>query len=330
VGHYESANNVTSTLIEQQSGTAWVLTASPNGPASVDSELAGAACASATSCFAVGSQRASGHPTRILVEHWDGSAWTVMSVPQPGSLGAELTSVSCPSATSCFAAGRLEGGVPKTLVLHWDSATWTVAATPNKSTDGDNELHAVSCASPTTCFAVGVWQPGSLQSASTLIERWNGTTWTITTSPNSSAGNWNALQGVSCASATSCVAVGSVQDFDLTFSHSLVERWNGTLWAVVASANQVSSTETILDGVSCPTTTSCFAVGVSRPTTTSGRITTVVEHSTGGAFTLQASPNASGSTDTRLSGVSCAGSATCVAVGIQGSSLPKTFAERYA
>ena len=219
---------------------------------------------------------------------------------------------------------------PKTLVLSWDGTTWTVAATPNKSTDGDNELHGIWSASPTSCFAVGLWQPGSLQSASTLIERWNGMTWTIITSPNSSAGNWNGLNGVSCASATSCVAVGFVQDSGLTFSRSLVERWNGTVWAVVASANRASSTETILDGVSCPTITSCFAVGISRPTTSSGRITTVVEHSTGGTFTLQTSPNTPGTADSRLSAVRCTGAATCVAVGMQGSSLPKTFAERYA
>jgi hypothetical protein len=320
---------VTSTLIEQQSAAAWVVTASPNGPASIDSELAGVACASATSCFAVGSQRADGHFTRILVEHWDGSAWTVVSVPQPGSSGAELTSVSCPSATRCFAAGFLEGSAPKTLAMRWNGTTWSVTATPNKATDGDNELHAISCTSPTSCFAVGVWQPESLATASTLIERWNGTTWSITTSPNSSAGHWNLLQGVSCASATSCVAVGYVADAGQSFADSLVERWNGTVWTVVASANRASSTETILVGVSCPTITSCFAVGLSRPTTRSGRITTVVERSTGGAFTLQTSPNPPGTADASLSGVSCAGALTCVAVGKQGSS-PTTFVERYA
>jgi hypothetical protein len=332
VGAYRSSNaggNVT--LIEHGPGTSWAITPSPNGPGSVDSQLFGVACATATSCFAVGSQRAQGHPTRNLVEHYNGKTWAVVSVPHPGSSGGDLTAVSCPSATSCFAAGRVFGGVNKTLVMHWNGTNWSVQTTPNKSTDGDNELHGISCGSPTSCVAVGVWLPGSLETASTLTERWNGSTWTIVPSPNSPAGDWNVLSGVSCPSATSCYTVGTVSNFNHTFAKTLVEHWNGVSWTIVASQNRSSSTDSALVGVSCPTTTTCYTVGTSRPSTTSGRETTVVEHATGGAFTLQASPNAPAPADTGLSGIACTNTKTCLAVGGKnGASSPLTFAARYA
>ena len=49
-----------------------------------------------------------------------------------------------------------------------------------------NELTDVTCPSTTRCFAVGVsfTQPGS--NARTLVERWNGGSWSVLASPNPS------------------------------------------------------------------------------------------------------------------------------------------------
>ena len=61
----------------------------------------------------------------------------------------------------------------------------------------------------------------------TLVERWNGTAWSIMTSPNI-ADRDNKLAGVSCTSVTSCFAVG---EYALNSAvhprNTLVERWNG-------------------------------------------------------------------------------------------------------
>jgi hypothetical protein len=45
----------------------------------------------------------------------------------------------------------------------------------------------------------------------TLAEAWNGTSWSIQDTPNPAATS-NALDGVSCVTADSCVAVGSAPD----------------------------------------------------------------------------------------------------------------------
>jgi hypothetical protein len=45
----------------------------------------------------------------------------------------------------------------------------------------------------------------------------------------------NQLLGISCATATHCIAVGEYNDG--TIWRTLTESWNGTLWSVVPSPN---------------------------------------------------------------------------------------------
>ena len=64
----------------------------------------------------------------------------------------------------------------------------------------------MTCVSASDCWAVGYYDAGSAYQ--TLIERWDGTSWAIVTSPNTSATQDNYLNGVTCASASDCWAVG--------------------------------------------------------------------------------------------------------------------------
>ncbi len=62
------------------------------------------------------------------------------------------------------------------------------------------------------------------------------------------------LNGVSCVSAGSCVAVGYRGD------KTLIQSWNGTAWSVVPSADL--GIGSALYGVSCSSASSCMATGV--------------------------------------------------------------------
>ena len=64
----------------------------------------------------------------------------------------------------------------------------------------------MTCASAIDCWAVGSYSASMSQ---TLVERWDGTSWAIVTSPNSSATQNSYLQAVTCASASDCWAVGA-------------------------------------------------------------------------------------------------------------------------
>ena len=59
------------------------------------------------------------------------------------------------------------------------------------------------------CWAVGYYIVDAVSNLNqTLIERWNGTSWKIVNSPNTSATQSNLLYGVTCGSTPDCWAVG--------------------------------------------------------------------------------------------------------------------------
>src|SRR5205823_13759322 len=75
------------TLVERWSGSNWYRVSVPNpGGASVDNELWDIEALSPTDVWAVGTIGQDGSASnQTLVEHWDGSAWTVPPTP-PGVL----------------------------------------------------------------------------------------------------------------------------------------------------------------------------------------------------------------------------------------------------
>lgn len=79
----------------------------------------------------------------------------------------------------------------------------------------------------------------------------------MVSSPNRGT-NSNIPSGVSCVSATACVAVGSYLNSGSAF-RTLAESWNGTCWSLVASPQPGDGDS--LNGVSCTSVTACMAVG---------------------------------------------------------------------
>jgi hypothetical protein len=284
----------------------WSIVASPNS--GTDDNLTGVACPSATSCTAVGYYNDAGN-NRTLIESWDGTAWSIISSPNSGAGLNILSSVSCVSATSCTAVGFNDRGNEfssfQTLVESWDGTSWSVVSSPNSGTT-DDRLTGVSCRSATLCTAVGFYVNAS-GITQTLIEAWDGTTWSIVASPNSIATD-NGLAGVSCPSATACTAVGYA--FDGSHNRTLIESWNGTSWSVASSPNSGLYNQQLL-GVVCPSATACTAVGFFVGSLASQ---TLIESWDGATWSIVPSPN-SGSDHNLLLGVSCGSGTSCAAGG---------------
>src|SRR5207248_5648716 len=118
----------------------------------------------------------------------------------------------------------------------------------------------VSCTSSTTCTAVGSYVNGSFATVS-LADRWNGTNWVQQATPNPSGTSNVVLRGVSCASATSCMAVGSFFNAGTSHWELLAEQWNGTSWTIKTTPAPAGATFATLNGVSCASATACTAVG---------------------------------------------------------------------
>src|ERR1043166_4326896 len=70
-----------------------------------------------------------------------------------------------------------------TSTLAATSGSWSLVDSPNaEATQTPNSLNGTTCVSASDCWAVGYYVVGTTQQ--TLIEHWDGTEWTIVTSPN--------------------------------------------------------------------------------------------------------------------------------------------------
>ena len=265
------------------------------------SKLYGVSCTSSNNCVAVGEfdTGESGAPLQTLIELWDGTAWSVVPSPSPGTEWSILNGVSCISSVSCIAVGDYSAeanGGDQALVESWDGSAWSVVPSVDPGS-GPNDLNGVSCTNSNNCVAVGGYNNG--MSSMTLVEAWDGSAMSVIPSPNPNNSSGGILYGVSCTSSNSCVAVGSTQG-------TLVESWNGAVWTIASSP-----ASGYLLGVSCTTSTDCVALGYSYNGSTD---VTLVESWDGTAWSVTSSLSPSAS-DT-LSGVSCTNLTSCVAVGV--------------
>jgi hypothetical protein len=297
----------------------WSTVPSPNPSPSVNS-LNAVSCVSATACTAVGFTIKKGGPSaprQTLIESWNGTRWSVVTSPDPGRVNV-LQGVSCASAASCTAAGYYakRGGPDNTLIESWNGTSWSVVPSPNP-TKLVNIFSGVSCASAASCTAVGYSRGRRATIEKTLIESWNGTSWSAIPSPNPSR-TFNTLGGVSCVSASACTAVGGWNG-PAGHGRTLIESWNGTKWSAVASPDPAPYDG--LDNVSCVSANACTAVGNSTQTTTGTAASTLIESWNGTSWSVVPSPN--GETVSRLDGVSCVSATACTATGYQDGPSPE-------
>jgi hypothetical protein len=162
--------------------------------------------------------------------------------------------------------------------------------------------------SSTFCAAVGTYV-NTAGVTQTLIEAWNGSSWTVVPSANAGSGS-NSLQSVSCASSTSCMAVGSATTASGQ-AQSLVEMWDGSSWSVASSPDYGTMGDG-LTAVSCPATNVCVAGGGYE--TAPGMDQPLLGTWNGQGWSVDATP-LPGSSEAAITNLSCASSTACVAVG---------------
>jgi hypothetical protein len=245
-------------LSETWNGTTW--TPLLNTFALQSATLSGLSCSGKDACTAVGFG-SNGTAGVNMAERWNGSGWQEQTVPAPAGVQTfGLSSVSCPGEASCVAVGNDEPAAqPDTTDTTsdvWNGTSWAVQTMPSTGQQ-KSELSGVSCPTATDCVAVGHQGNNTGTQSYALIEGWNGTSWTTESPPALPASDQAGLYSVSCAAADSCTALGEYLKNGQGDLVDLVEHWNGTSWAIVHGL----SAYIMLDGLSCPSTTSCTAVG---------------------------------------------------------------------
>ena len=155
---------------------------------------------------------------RTLIEHWDGTTWSVVSSPNVGNSSA-LHVIAVEAPDDVWAVGSYYiRSMFQTLTEHWDGTTWSVVSSPNVGNQS-NYLGAVSIVGPADVWAVGSYNNGD----QTLIEHWDGTTWSVVSSPNV-AGSHNTLGDIAVVAPGDVWAVGN-HYLDLSIGQTLTEHW---------------------------------------------------------------------------------------------------------
>jgi len=264
VGYYVNTTGVTQTLIEHWNGTSWSVVTSPS-PASMNNELFSVSAASANSIWTVGFLTNNTSQTPIdqtLIEHWNGTSWSVVKSPNPGSSNDHLNGVVAVSTSDVWAVGNGKTSSGKTLIEHWNGTSWSVVASPSPGSGGD--LRGVAKVSAGNVWAVGYYSPNS-SSLQTLTEQWNGTSWQVVKSAN--IGTSPTFSAVVAVSANDVWAVGDYHNpSSNVFFQTLTEHWNGTKWSVVKSPSPGSFNIQLL-GVAAVSATNVWAVGVADSNT---------------------------------------------------------------
>jgi hypothetical protein len=241
-------------------------TPAPPVPGGDSLNSAGAvSCVAVKSCVAFGSAYDSKGNTVNLVWTWNGSKWTAKAAVLPGrGQNTAFAAAKCFSRTSCEVGGSYDtytmsgAGIAKNsrpLLAAWNGTTLSLqnAAIPAGLSDG--YINGLSCASPSSCAATGngdtVAVAGRTRSWS-FLETWNGQRWAVAkwTGPKGSPG----LGGVSCATATNCVAVG-------TAANAASLAWNGTKWLAGGVPSAGKGLIDTFEDVSCPKAGDCVAIG---------------------------------------------------------------------
>lgn len=256
-------------VIEHWDGAKWKVVPGPS-IRKEESELLAVAAVSTNDVWAVGYSYPPRGAHKTLIEHWNGTKWSIVPSPSPGFFDNDLYGLAAVSANDVWAVGSYTADTSDpTLIEHWNGTNWSVIFSPNVA-DG-NYLTGVVAVSANDIWAVGYYSFLSGGGNQTLIEHWNGRKWSIVSSPNPGVYG-NGLSGVSAASASDVWAVGN----------STILHWNGTIWSIVQAHVPGS-----LVGVSVVSANDIWAVG-------SGINGTLTEHWNGTVWHVVKSPNVKG------------------------------------
>ncbi len=248
-------------------GSTWTMAAPlPKGVGAIPNALS---CPTKSYCLlAAGSSN--GRAGRALVTTNLGRSWRRRKIPK----GDVLPGVTCETPRHCvaveerFTSGRLASA--RIATTNNGGSTWRRASVPSEFPS--EEISSPTCIGLTRCFILGWnYQEQDLPPAASMFQTNDGgRAWTNDVLPPGTA----VLSQISCASAANCVAAGG------GWNHAgasgppdlLTTSDGGTTWV----ARSLPASILDINGISCPTVTSCMVVGSAGPSTPDQPPATVV------------------------------------------------------
>jgi hypothetical protein len=206
-----------------------------------------------------GNRQTSATSAHVLVEHWDGKAWSALPAPSPkAALWSVLESLTCYTAADCLALGDADNSTKGSgyfFAERFNGTSWSMVPAQNAqqfNMGNDSGLFEIACPSQTDCLAVGAalgYTHGQMGAdfPGGVAEHWDGASWSaLKPTPQLDGANL-VMNGASCTSAKNCwVALGFPSilgplNHDIPIAH-----WDGSHFSV-----STLTTKGFLAGISC-------------------------------------------------------------------------------
>src|SRR6202051_4486416 len=201
-------------------------------------------------------------------------ASTFQEVPTPNqNFHSDLFAASASSPNDIWAVGQ--------STIHFDGTTWTAFSAPMIKGDNNSFLQGVIDISPTLAWAAENVTDGA--HAGQVIERWNGTKWSLFPAPKFGKKDQANVFAMTSSSANDVWAIGSLVNLGSGLVSPLFEHWNGTAW----TATTGESSNEFLYGASADALNDAWAVGFSG----SNNIETSAMHWDGTSWKHVATPS---------------------------------------
>lgn len=195
-------------LTARWDGSTWQVVTAPYVADHIN-RFYGVSARTASDAWAVGEWRSLTSTFHIMIEHWDGSSWSVVSAPDPGD-NDQLSTVLALAADDAWIVGSRHDGPTQTqqaLIMHWNGTDWSVYPLA-LSLDEFNRLNAIEAISPTDIWAAGAHAAVAGGPSEPLLMHWDGTDWT-TVPAGATDGTAEYFDGIAVVGQCDVWAVGS-------------------------------------------------------------------------------------------------------------------------
>jgi len=196
-------------------------------------------------------------------------------VPTPngnhGPRNNALQAAAASSPSDIWAVGQ--------TTIHFDGTKWTAFPAPMMTGENTSYLDGVVDISPTEAWAAGIVGIGTA-SPNQVIERWDGTQWSVFPGPTFSPSDQPSIYGMTAVASNDIWAVGAMLENN-SLLQALFEHWDGTAWTA-----KTGPFHGFFRGVSADAANDIWAVGYSGL-----NFVTFSEHYDGTGWTLVKTPD---------------------------------------
>ena len=311
--YYPSSANVLATLAEHFDGTRWTAYPLPNVGAQENVLLAVSMPSAGMTAWAVGYYVSGRFQQKTLIEHFNGSRWSVVPSLSPGALQNILFGVAAISDSDVWAVGGQQdsNGLWHTLTEHWNGSEWLVVDAIDAGANG-NQFYAISAVASDNVYAVGQQAGGEFPNLP-LIEHWNGESWKVVPSP--AIGSASVLPLGVTATASSLAVVGQLETDIAPYGTYVAAGKAGAL--SIQTTPNVGTGENDLFAAATATDGSVWAAGWEIDTMT-GNHDPLLLQGKNGAWSLVSSPALAAGSDSGFAAIAPIPGGGLWAVGVTG------------